>query len=297
MTEAVKPGNMVDAVPRNTEAKRFIKVFFSRPLVIIGFVISLIFIIMAIFAPLLAPHDPNELNLDKILQEPSVNHLLGTDASGRDLLSRVIYGSRISIMVGILSSMLAALIGMPLGLIAGYFGGWRQSVIMRVTDALMAVPPILIALVIAALLGGGLTNVMIAIGVGMVPSHCRLMCGQVMAVKENDYVLSAKVGGASNFRIIVRHLIHNCLPPLIILITIEIGGAILAEAGLSFLGIGIDTRTPSWGGMVNAGSRYLLSNPLVSLAPGFAVMMIVFSVNMVGDGLRDSLDPRLRGII
>ena len=283
--------------PKVSETSRFLRVFFSRRIVLVGTVITLIFILMAIFASWLAPYDPYAVNLDESLQGPSIQHLLGTDASGRDLLSRVIYGSRISLMVGVLASLMAAVIGMPLGLIAGYYGGWRQMVIMRFMDALMSAPGMLIALVIAAMLGGGLKNVMIAIGVGMIPAHCRLMCGQVLSIRENDYVLALKVVGASDARIITRHLFHNCLSPLLILLTMEIGGAILAEAGLSFLGIGIEHPLAAWGGMVSAGSRYLGSYPLIALAPGVAIMLLVFAVNMVGDGLRDALDPRLRGII
>jgi peptide/nickel transport system permease protein len=294
----IKPKVGFNETPiRISDTQLFIRVFFSRKIVLIGFVFIITFIILAIFAPFIAPYDPNEINLDNILASPSNTHLLGTDASGRDLLSRIIFGTRISLAVGVVSTLISAFIGMPLGLVAGYFGGTRQTVIMRFIDALMSIPPILLALIIASMLGGGLLNVMIAIGVGMIPAHCRLMCGQVLSVRENEYVLSLKVIGAGNLRIMLKHLFPNCLSPLIILLTIELGQAILAEAGLSFLGIGIEHGIPAWGGMVSGGSKYLASHPLISIAPGMAVMLLVFSMNMVGDGLRDALDPRLRGII
>jgi ABC-type dipeptide/oligopeptide/nickel transport system permease subunit len=192
---------------------------------------------------------------------------------------------------------IAASIGMSMGLIAGYFGGWAYTIIMRFIDALMAFPMLLLALVIAALLGGGIKNVMIAVGIALIPGYARLMCGQVLSVKENDYILAEHCIGASNLRIMTHHFVPNCFPPLIVLITMMMGTTILAEAGLSFLGVGIKPPTPAWGGMVNDGYKYLLSRPLLSFAPGFAIMLVVLGFNMVGDGLRDALDPRLRGTL
>ena len=200
-------------------------------------------------------------------------------------------------MVGIVSIFIAASIGMTLGLIAGYFGGATNTIIMRFVDALMAFPMILLALVLASVLGGGLGNVMIAIGIALTTIYARLMCGQVLSVKENDYVLAAHSYGASNSLIMLRHIIPNCLPPLIVLITMQMGSAILAEAGLSFLGMGIEPPGAAWGAMVNSGYKYLLDLPILSFAPGVAIMLVVFAFNMVGDGLRDALDPRLRGTL
>jgi ABC-type dipeptide/oligopeptide/nickel transport system permease subunit len=199
--------------------------------------------------------------------------------------------------VGIVSIFIAASLGMTLGLIAGYFSGVPNMLIMRFIDALMAFPMILLALVVASVLGGGLSNVMIAIGIALTTVYARLMCGQVLTIKENDYVMAARSYGAGNTLIMLRHIIPNCLPPLIVLVTMQMGSAILAEAGLSFLGIGITPPGAAWGAMVNNGYKYLLDLPVLSFAPGIAIMLVVFAFNMVGDGLRDALDPRLRGTL
>jgi peptide/nickel transport system permease protein/oligopeptide transport system permease protein len=283
--------------PRLSEFAYIRRVLLSRGIVIFGVVIILMLVISAIFAPWLAPYDPYDQKLDQTLQQPSREHLLGTDALGRDTLSRIIFGARNSLMVGLVALCIAATVGMAIGLIAGYFSGWINAICMRFVDSLMCFPMILMALVIAALLGGGLKNVMIALGIAMVPGYARLMCGQVLSVKENDHVLAARSLGAGNSRIILLHILPNCLPPLIVLITMQIGAAILTEAGLSFLGIGIEPPAAAWGTMINDGRMYLLTNPILSSAPGIAIMLVVFSFNMVGDGLRDALDPRLRGTL
>jgi peptide/nickel transport system permease protein len=291
------PENKTQAGERSSDLRRFLRVLFSRGLVIFGIVIILLVIITAIFAPLLAPYDPYDQDLSKSLVEPSSEHWLGTDALGRDTLSRLIFGSRNSLMVGVIALGIAAVIGISLGLLAGFLGGWVYAIIMRFVDALMCFPMILLALVIASLLGGGLKNVMIALGIAMLPGYARLMCGQVLSVKENDYVLAANSGGAGKLRIMLSHILPNCFPPLIVLMTMQIGAAILGEAGLSFLGIGIDPPAAAWGLMVNDGRNYLRSNPILSFAPGLAIMFVVFAFNMIGDGLRDALDPRLRGVL
>ena len=212
-------------------------------------------------------------------------------------MTRIIYGSRISLLVGIVAVSIGGIIGMGLGLIAGYAGGWINTIIMRVIDALLALPPLLLMLAIAVMLGGGLLNVLIALGIGIMPTYCRLMCGQVLSLKESDYITAARAIGASGLRIILQHLLPNAFPPLLVLITINLGTAIMMEASLSFLGIGILPPTATWGAMVSSGYRFLLTNPLVSFAPGVAILLVVLAFNMVGDGLRDALDPRLRGII
>jgi ABC-type dipeptide/oligopeptide/nickel transport system permease subunit len=283
--------------PRAREFKRFVKVFFGRGLVIFGFVIILLFLIASAFGPWIAPYDPIEQNLDQILVSPSADHLLGTDYLGRDLMSRLIYGARNSLMVGVVALAIAAVIGMTAGMIAGYFGGWISAVIMRIIDAIMSFPMIVLALLIGALLGGGLTNVMIALGVTMIPGYARLMCGLVMSARETDYVLAGISLGSSHWRMMLRHILPNVFPPIIVLITMQIGIAILAESGLSYLGIGIQPPAPSWGAMVNDGYRYLARIPILTVAPGLAIMLVVFAFNMVGDGLRDALDPRLRGVL
>jgi ABC-type dipeptide/oligopeptide/nickel transport system permease subunit len=286
-----------EAPPRVTEFQRFTRVFLGRGVVVFGSVVIIGFLICAVFAPWIAPYDPFEQDWDNVLLQPNTHHLLGTDSLGRDTLSRIIFGSRIAIMVGIVALGIAASIGMILGMLAGFSGGWTYAVIMRFIDALMTMPPILLALVIAALLGGGLVNVMLAIGIGMMPQYARIMCGQALSVKENDYVLAGRAIGGSSLGIMLRHVLPNCFPPMIVLMTMMIGMTILAEAGLSFLGIGIEPPTPAWGSLVNDGRMYLLTHPILSFAPGMAIMLVVFAFNMVGDGVRDAIDPRLRGVI
>jgi len=281
--------------PRGSQLRRIVRVFLSRKVVVFGGAVVLLLIITAIFAPVLSPYDPYETNLNKALLHPCMKHLLGTDALGRDTLSRIIYGTRTSLMVGVVSICIAASIGMILGLIAGYFGGIAYAVIMRFIDALMALPVLLKAVVLAAVLGSGLRNVMIALGIGLLPVYARLMCGQVLGVKETDYCTAARAIGATNLRIMLSHVVPNCFPPLIVLITLQMGAAILAEAALSFLGIGIAPPGAAWGAMVSDGYEYLLTHPILSFAPGLAIMLVVQSFNLVGDGLRDALDPRLRG--
>lgn len=295
--ERTMPADFTETPPRSSEFRRIFRVFLGRKVVVFGIIVVLAFVITAVFAPLLAPYDPYGQDLTKTLLEPGRDHLLGTDSLGRDTLSRIIYGTRTSLMVGVVSICIAAVIGMTLGLLAGYFGGITNAVIMRFIDSLMAIPMLLLALVIAALLGGGLKNVMLALGISLTSVYTRLMCGQVLSVKENDYVLAARSIGAGNFNIMLRHIVPNCFPPLIVLLTMQMGFAILMEASLSFLGMGIEPPGAAWGAMVNDGYRYLFKQPILSFAPGLAIMLVVFAFNMIGDGLRDALDPRLRGIL
>jgi peptide/nickel transport system permease protein len=298
MTEETKSQTGIsESTPKTSELRRIYRIFFSRGVVVFGVIVIIVTILSAVFAPWIAPYDPYMPDLMNTLQPPSWGHLLGTDAVGRDTFSRIIYGTRTSLMIGLVAVGMAAIVGMSLGLTAGYFGGWVYAINMRFIDSLMAFPLILLALIIAAMLGGGLTNVMIALGIGLLPAYARLMCGQVLSVKENDYVMAGRAMGSGNLRIMFRHLLPNCFPPLIVLITMMMGMTILAEAGLSFLGIGIEPPGAAWGAMVNDGYEYLLTHPVLSFAPGLAIMLVVFSFNMVGDGLRDALDPRLRGVL
>jgi ABC-type dipeptide/oligopeptide/nickel transport system permease subunit len=272
-------------------------VFLGRKVVILGAAIIAVLVLAALLADVISPHDPYRQNLRESLQQPSPAHLLGTDALGRDTLSRVIYGSRTSLAVGLVSTLIGAVVGMALGLLAGYYGGILNTLIMRFVDALMAVPSLMLALAIGAALGGGLTNVMLSLGISIVPTYARLMRGQVLTVKQQDYIAAGEVIGGSDLRIMLWHILPNCLSPLIVLITLNLGAAILAEAGLSFLGLGINPPGAAWGAMVNDGYRYLMTNPVLSFAPGLCVMLVVLAFNLVGDGLRDALDPRLRGTL
>ena len=283
--------------PKVSESRRIAGVMRSRLVVVVSSVVIIIFILVAVFAPLLAPRSPNTIDLRNTLSPPTSTHLLGTDELGRDMLSRIIFGARISLLVGIVAVAAAGIVGMDLGLIAGYLGGWVNVIIMRFIDALLALPPLVLMLAITSVLGGGLLNVLIALGIGMMPTYCRLMCGQILTLKEMDFILAAQAIGAKRHRIMFRHLLPNALPPLLVLITMNLGTAILLEATLSFLGIGIAPPTPSWGSMVSGGYKYLLTNAMISFAPGVCILLVVLSFNMVGDGLRDALDPRLRGKI
>lgn len=291
------PSESEEEFPQYSEFRRIFSVFFSRPLPVIGLFIIILLILTAIFAPLIAPYDPYKMNILKKLRPPSHEHLLGTDSLGRDTLSRIIYGSRTSVIIGISVIGISSLIGLSLGLTAAFFGGVWYHIIMRFIDALMAFPMLLLALLIASLLGVGMKNVIIALSIGMIAPPCRLMCGVAMSIKENDYILAARAMGMSNLRIMVEQILPNAFPPLLVMITIGLGATILAEAGLSFLGIGIIPPTPAWGSMVNDGYKFLLTNPVLSISPGVAIMLVVFGFNMMGDGLRDALDPRLRGVI
>jgi ABC-type dipeptide/oligopeptide/nickel transport system permease subunit len=274
-----------------------VRVFLGRKIVILGVGIITLLLLTALLADVISPYDPYKQNLRESLQQPSPAHLLGTDALGRDTLSRVIYGSRTSLAVGIGATLIGAALGMALGLLAGYFGGILNTLVMRFVDALMAVPSLMLALALGAALGGGLTNVIIALGISIIPTYARLMRGQVLTVKQQDYVAAGEVIGGSDLRIMLLHVLPNCLSPLIVLITLNLGVAILAEAGLSFLGLGINPPGAAWGAMVSDGYRFLMSNPILSFAPGVCVMLVVLAFNLVGDGLRDALDPRLRGTL
>jgi peptide/nickel transport system permease protein len=278
-----------------SETRRIIRIFFGRKLNVIGLVFVMILVIAAIFAPWLAPYDPYKMDLGNQLLQPSRAHLLGTDPLGRDTLSRIIYGSRTSLIIGLSAVGISAFLGEIMGLIAANFGGITFAVIMRFTDALMSVPMMINALIIASVLGGGIKNVIIALAVGGFSGQCRMMCGMALTIKQNDYVIAGRSIGVSDMRMMLRHIFPNAFPPLLVMITMSLGMVILAEAGLSFLGIGIVPPTCAWGSMVNDGYKYLLTNPVLSFAPGLAIMLVVFGFNMMGDGLRDSLDPKLRG--
>jgi ABC-type dipeptide/oligopeptide/nickel transport system permease subunit len=290
-----------EAPVRVSEWRRFRRVFFERKLVTFGLVLLLLMIIAALFAPLVAPYDPYEVGPGESLLQPSGSHLLGTDLLGRDTLSRLIYGARTALMVGFISVFISGLIGVPLGIIAGYFGGVLNMVIMRAMDALMCFPMLLLALFLAAILReyqiSGILVVIIALSVAIIPGYARVTHGVTLSIKENDYIMAQRSMGSSNMRVMFGHILPNAFPPLIVLMTMQLGALILAEAGLSFLGIGIDPPGAAWGAMVWDGYKYLASNPTLWLAPGIAIALVVFAFNVVGDGLRDALDPRLRGLL
>jgi peptide/nickel transport system permease protein len=297
MTEMTAPCDVVEVSPGISRSQNFIRVFSGRKVAVFGAAIILVLIVVAIFAPLIAPYDPYQQNLREALQQPSREHLLGTDPFGRDTLSRIIYGTRPSLAVGLVSVGIGALLGMSIGLLGGYFGGIVDTLTMRAIDALMFIPSLILALAIGAALGGGLGNVMISLGIALTPTYARLMRCEVLTVKQAEYVAAGRAIGCRDIRIMLVHILPNTLPPLIVLITLNLGTAILAEAALSFLGLGIAPPGAAWGSMVNDGYRYLLSNPILSFAPGLCIMLVVLAFNLAGDGVRDALDPRLRGVI
>jgi len=289
--------SVLEDSPRISRSQDFVRVFSGRKVAVFGAAIILALIVVAIFAPLLAPYDPYQQNLREALQPPSKDHLLGTDPFGRDTLSRIIYGARPSLSVGLVSVGIGALLGMSVGLLGGYFGGAVDTLTMRAIDALMSIPPLMLALALGAALGGGLDNVMISLGIALTPTYARLMRCEVLTVKQADYVTAGRAIGCRDVRIMLAHVLPNTLPPLIVLMTLNLGTAILSEAALSFLGLGISPPGAAWGSMVNDGYRYLLSNPILSFAPGLCIMLVVLAFNLAGDGVRDALDPRLRGVI
>ena len=259
-----------------------------------GLGILVLLALMAIFASLISPYDPDKVDILYQLQGPSPEHLLGTDLYGRDILSRIFWGGRITLVVGLISVGIAAFFGIVLGLISGYYGGVVDSIIMRFIDILLAFPRILLALTIVGMLGPGLLNVMLAVGIASITGYARLVRGTVLSAKEQTYVEAAKVVGCRVIKILFRHLLPNIIGPVIVLATLDVASAILAASSLSFLGLGVQPPTAEWGYMLNEGRNYLRTAPWITLFPGLTIMISVLSINMLGDGLRDALDPKLK---
>jgi peptide/nickel transport system permease protein len=277
-----------------TPARRAWARFRRRKSAVIALAIVVALLVVAILAPWIAPFDPAKQSWSAVRKAPSWLHWLGTDESGRDVLSRVIHGARASLLAGVISISIAVGIGVPIGLVAGWRGGWTDAVISRVTDAMLACPFLILAIALAAFLGPSLTNAMIAIGVTTAPIFVRLTRGQVLSVKAEDYVEAARAVGNSGARIAVHHILPNILPALLVQATLSIAAAIIAEASLSFLGLGQQPPAPSWGSMLNTAQRFLTNAPWMAIWPGFAIFLTVLSFNLLGDGLRDALDPKER---
>ncbi len=258
----------------------------------LGAAIVLFFILIALLAPLIASYDPTQVSFTAIRKAPSAAHWLGTDELGRDILSRMVFGARASLLAGMCSVLIALVVGVPFGLLAGYFGGLIDGCISRATEALLSIPFLILAIALAAFLGPSLVNAMIAIGVSAAPLFIRLARGQVLSIKNEDYVQSTRSLGASNTRIVLRHILPNIMPALIVQATIMIASAIIAEASLSFLGLGLQPPNPSWGSMLNTAKNFMTQAPWMSIFPGSAIFFVVFGFNLLGDGLRDALDPR-----
>ena len=275
-----------------TPLRRAMRRLLRRKSAVFGLAVVAVFVALAVFAPLLSPYDPIAQSWTLVRHPPSLSHWFGTDDLGRDILVRVIYGTRASLLAGVISVGIALSIGVPLGLAAGYLGGFLDALIGRMTDAMLACPFLILAIALAAFLGPSLGNAMIAIGVTATPIFVRLTRGQVLAVKMEDYVEAARAVGNPRWRIVFVHILPNIMPALLVQATLSIAAAIIAEAALSFLGLGQQPPEPSWGSMLNSAQRFLVNAPWMAVWPGLAIFLTVLSFNLVGDGLRDALDPR-----
>ena len=268
--------------------------FRSRPVAMLGLIVVLIFVLVALAAPWLAPADPLKTSWTLIRKAPAAAYWMGTDENGRDVLSRVIWGARASLMAGVISVAIAASLGVPLGVLAGFAGGKADTLLSRMVDTMLAVPQLVMAITLAAVLGPSLQNAMIAIGIAATPAFMRVARGATIDVGVQDYIEAARALGNPPWRVALRHVLPNITPPLLVQATLAIAGAIIAEAALSFLGLGQQPPAPSWGSMLNAAQRFLEQAPWLAIFPGAAIFLCVCAFNLVGDGLRDALDPRGR---
>ena len=259
----------------------------------VSFAVTLLYVLLALFGPGLAPYSATEM-LTMPRQAPSGEFWFGTDEIGRDIFSRMLISARVALTVGFVSVGIGLVVGGVMGVLAGYFGGWLDSVLMRIVDVLLAFPGILLALAVITFLGPGLTNTMIAIGIGGIPGYARLVRGEVLSLLERDYVSAAKALGANHLRVMVKHLVPLMASSMLVYSTAQLARAILAEAGLSYLGLGVQLPQPSWGGMIASGQRFFLSAPFMAIYPGTAIMVLVFALNLLGDAFRDALNPQLR---
>jgi len=292
LTDAVGGAGLDDSV--DTPTARAARRLLRRKGAVFGLAVIALLVAVALFAPLIAPYDPDLQTWSAVRKAPSALHWFGTDDVGRDVFTRVIYGARASLLAGVVAVAFALLIGVPIGLIAGYVGGFVDALLSRINDAMLACPFLILAIALAAFLGPSLRNAMIAIAITTAPIFMRLTRGQTMAVKVEDYIEAARAVGNPHWRIALRHILPNILPALLVQATLSIAAAIIAEATLSFLGLGQQPPAPSWGSMLNAAQRFLINAPWMAIWPGLAIFIVVISFNLVGDGLRDALDPRSR---
>ncbi len=288
------PAAAAPARPRRSAALSWRRLARS-PNLVVGSVVLALVLGAAVFAWQLAPYSPTDQTFTDQLRAPSAAHVFGTDEFGRDIFSRVVFGARVALVVGILADGIAALLGIVLGIIAGYYGGWVDATVMRVVDVMLAFPYLLLAMIVVAILGPSLTNAMIAIGIVYTPQFSRLVRGAVLAIRSQEFVEAASALGAGAVRILGRHLLPNILSPIIVMATLTVGFTIVETAGLSFLGLGASPPTPEWGSMLATGRSYMLTAPWIATFPGIAILVTVVGFNLIGDGLRDLLDPRLRG--
>jgi peptide/nickel transport system permease protein len=293
---AVQPGaggaELLMLAPRVPRRRILLRRFLRRPFAVVSLVVVFAFVVAAVFAPVIAPFDPDATDFDSLLASPSGEHWLGTDELGRDVFSRILFGARASMQAGVLATLLAMGVAIPLGLIAGYFRGWTDPVIMRLTDVLLAFPFLILAVGLAAILGPSLMNATLALGIASIPGLVRIARGEALALREEDYVRAAVASGASDPVILARHIFPNMTSTLIVQATLTIPAAIIGESVLSFLGLGVQPPTPSWGVMISSAQTYLTEEPMLTLFPGLAIFLATLSFNLLGDGLRDVLDPR-----
>lgn len=294
MSEMIVQNEAQSGYKKRSQAAEIWRRFRRSKSALVGLVMILILLFTALFANWIAPYDPLETNLANRIAPMSAAHILGTDELGRDIFSRLVYGARISVSVGLISVTISLTIGVILGSIAGYYGGKIGNVIMRFIDILMAIPSILLNIAVVAALGNSLFNVMVAIAISNVPGYCRITRASILSLKDQEYVEAARASGASDFHIITRHILPNSLAPLIVQATLRVGGSILMCASLSFMGLGIVPPTPEWGAMLSTGRDLLREAPQLTTIPGVAIMFAVLAMNLTGDGLRDALDPKLK---
>ncbi len=282
------------AIKKQSQIKEIFKRFKKNRMAVFGLVVIILLILCALFPSAIAPYGYDDQNLSEQFIAPCLAHPFGTDNFGRDILSRVIYGCRVSLLIGLISVSISCVLGVMLGCIAGYYGNKVDNLVMRFIDIMLAIPQMLLAMSIVAALGIGTENLILAIAIGSVPGYARIVRGSILSVKGQEFIEAARSIGASDFRIITRHIVPNCLAPIIVQATMSIASAILSTASMSFIGLGIEPPTPEWGSMLSAGRAYLRDHWFVVTFPGIAIMLTVFAFNLFGDGLRDALDPKLK---
>lgn len=295
--DALAPGSEVPELTKRKLRSPLGEVFFrlsKSPLAMFGLAIIALLVFCAIFAEVISPYDPIKQDLAHMFEPPSSAHWLGTDEFGRDILSRIIYGARVSLQVGFVAVGIALIVGGLLGAVAGYYSGWLDNGIMRVMDVLLSIPQTLLAIAIVAALGPSLPNLMIAVGISAVPNYARIVRGSVLSIRGMEFVEAARAVGSSDLRIILRHIIPNSMAPIIVQSTLGVASAILNAAGLSFIGLGIQPPNPEWGAMLSGGRQYIRDYAHMTLYPGLVIMLTILALNFLGDGLRDALDPKLK---
>ena len=280
---------------RRKSVKKFLKILFQRKIVIVCTVLLAVFILSAVFAGVLAPYDPDDAVMRESNQGMSAAHWLGTDNLGRDTFSRILFGGRVSLLVGVLATLFAAVLGSFIGMITAFFGGWVDMVIMRLCEAMMSIPNIVLAMALISVFGTGVLNLTLILGISSVPVFVRMMRAETLKIRQSDFIKCNETQGARSVYTMIKHILPNAISPIIVMMTQMVGAMILMESGLSFIGIGVSIPTASWGTMISDSKTFLASNPVQAISPGVCIALLVICLNEIGDGVRDALDPRLRG--